>query len=190
MKNFNLKNKILNFIDLETTGFSHRYHRIIEIGILKVKDNKVIDKYDTLVNPRSYISSKITEITGIKKSLVKDSPQFEEVSKDLGNFIQDEIIVAHNAIFDFSFLRSEFNRLDRDFKNPYACTRRLSSILFPQYRSHNLDSIIRRFNIEISSRHRALDDTKAMFDFFRKANELVDKETFIESFRKSISRPG
>ncbi|PIZ64583.1 hypothetical protein CO051_01130 [Candidatus Roizmanbacteria bacterium CG_4_9_14_0_2_um_filter_39_13] len=136
-----------SFVDIETTGTSTRHDRIIEIGILRVENDKIVKKYNQLINPETHVSPFITQITGIIPDDLEDAPTFEIVKDEVYELLRDSIFVAHNVRFDHGFLKNEFKRFDMQFSMKQLCTVRLSRTLFPEHRHHNLDAIIERFNI-------------------------------------------
>lgn len=172
-----LFNKPLCFVDIETTGTSVTHDRIIEVGMLKVVDNEIVDTYESLINPNAHVSPFITSITGIAPSDLEDAPSFEAIYPEIYKFLEGSIFVAHNARFDYGFIRQEFARFEITYNSPLLCTVRLSRLLYPRYKRHNLDSIIERFNINCERRHRALDDSKVMFEFFTQAQQSFPIET-------------
>ena len=92
-------------LDLETTGLSPNYDSIIEIGIIKVKENKIVDKYNSLINPGFLINEYITSITGITNEMLKGKPKIIDLKKEVLNFIGNDVLVGHNISFDVSFLQ-------------------------------------------------------------------------------------
>jgi len=152
-------------VDIETTGGSAAFDRIIEIGVFVVEDGMIIESFETLINPERPIPGFITAMTGIKSSDVASEPLFLDIAHTLERLFRDAVFVAHNASFDYSFIAREFARIGRSFEMPRLCTVRLSRRLFPQYPRHNLDSIIRRFNLGIDRRHRAADDARMLYEF-------------------------
>jgi DNA polymerase III subunit epsilon len=146
-------------LDVETTGMSAYSNRVIEIGIVKINRLKIIEKYQTLINPGSEIPYFITQLTGIKNSDVYDAPYFDEVINKIRDFIKDSILVAHNAPFDLSFLKREFFQCGVDkILNPSLCTLRLARKLYPHFRSKSLGSVVKNLNIAHKNVHRALGD--------------------------------
>ena len=91
-------------LDLETTGFSPKLEKITEIGIMKVKDGKVIDSFSTFVNPEKPIPPRVVEVTNITDEMVKDAETIDKVFPKMLEFIGDSVLVAHNAEFDIGFL--------------------------------------------------------------------------------------
>lgn len=160
-------NKTLAIVDVETTGGSPFFHRIVEVGILRIEKGEVVRKYQTLVNPGVPIPEFITGITNIRDEDVVGAPTFDEVKDDILELFEDAIFVAHNSEFDYGFLKREFNRYDREFNLDQLCTVRLSRALFSRFKHHNLSSIIERFSFECANRHRAFDDAKVLWDFLQ-----------------------
>jgi DNA polymerase-3 subunit epsilon len=152
-------------IDTETTGMRPPFSRVIDIGIIRVKNGKIVDTFQSLINPGTSIPSQITRITDITDSDLITAPSFDEVALRVEDILKDAVFVAHNAAFDYAFIKAEFNRIGMAFKAPTLCTVRLSRALYPHERSHSLDSIINRHNLHISERHRAYPDARAVYDF-------------------------
>lgn len=177
------------FVDLETTGARSYYDRIIEIGILRVEDGEIVSTYNTLINPETRIPPEIETLTGIKQSDVEHAPTFRNIKKDILEQLIDTVFVAHNVRFDYSFLRSEFAREEIQFSSKHFCTVKLSRYLYPQQRHHNLDAIIQRFNFSISNRHRAFDDAKILFDFYKTSQKSIAPELFEHAVNLALRRP-
>jgi DNA polymerase-3 subunit epsilon len=158
-------------VDLETTGGHAARDRVIEAGIVLIEDGAVVEEYATLVNPGVRIPSIIQQFTGITDAMIADAPPFEAVADAIESRIAGRLFVAHNARFDYGFLRSEFRRAGRRFRAPVLCTVRLSRALSPSERGHNLDAVMRRHGIACDVRHRALGDAKVLAEFLRIARE-------------------
>jgi DNA polymerase-3 subunit epsilon len=158
-------------VDLETTGGHAARDRVIEAGIVLLEDGVVVEEYATLVNPGVHIPYGIQQFTGITDAMVADAPPFEAVAGAIAERLDGRLFVAHNARFDYGFLRSEFRRLDRRFRAPVLCTVRLSRALTPDQRGHNLDAVMLRHGIACDARHRALGDAKVLAEFLRIARE-------------------
>jgi DNA polymerase III subunit epsilon len=171
------KNQRYAIVDLETTGGMAKRDRIIEIAIVIHDGDQIVDKYSTLVNPERSISYEITRITGITNEMVVDAPKFYEVAKEVVLKTEDTVFVAHNVNFDYSFLREEFDRLGYTFTKKNLCTVKLSRKSFPGLRSYSLGNLIKHFDIEVESRHRALDDAYATAIIFDKILKLQGNET-------------
>ncbi|MCX6150144.1 MAG: exonuclease domain-containing protein [Ignavibacteriales bacterium] len=149
-------------LDVETTGMSPNNCRVIEIGIVKINNLKVTDRFHSLINPGTEIPYFITQLTGISNSDVYDAPYFDEIISKVQEFIKDTIIVAHNAQFDLSFLKREFNQCGIDkIPNPSLCTLKLARKLYPQFKSKSLGAMVKNLGITHKNVHRALGDASA-----------------------------
>jgi len=153
------------FVDVETTGMSAAYGHIIEIGIIRVEDGVITDTYQTLIQPNQTLQPIITSITGITDRDLEGAPTFEAVSGRIQELLADAIFVAHNAAFDYAFVKSEFQRLGIRWNAKSLCTVKLSRALYAQEKSHNLDSLIERHSLPMENRHRAYDDAFALVGF-------------------------
>ncbi len=171
------------FVDIETNGGNGPRGRITEIAAIKVSGGEIIDTFTSLVNPASPIPHWITRLTGITNSDVADAPYFEDIAAQLYDFMKDSIFVAHNVLFDYSFLKREFAAAGYEFKPKLFCTVKMSRALWQEHRGHSLEKIITRHNIFVSARHRAYDDAKAMYDFVK----LTIAEKGNDAFRENIA---
>src|SRR5690606_11126913 len=106
-------NRLYVMLDVETTGGKAGTDRVIEIGAVKVQGGEVLDTFSTLLNPSRYIPSFITRLTGINSAMVADAPTFADIAGQLAEFLQGAVFVAHNARFDYGFIRAEFARLEQ-----------------------------------------------------------------------------
>jgi DNA polymerase-3 subunit epsilon len=181
--------KSLCFVDVETSGLNATYNRIIEIGILKVTDGELVKEYKTLLNPGTYIDPFIENMTGIKSQDLESAPYFEDVKDDLLEIFDDSVFVAHNVRFDYGFFRNEFKRSGVSFRSKHFCTVKLAKALYPKLGRYNLDNIISTFNIACANRHRAFDDAKVIWDFYRLAKESVDPQLFDQAMGIALKRP-
>ncbi len=179
----------LAIIDVETTGGSSSFDRIIEVGVLRIENNKIVKKFETLINPQTVVSPFIEKLTGISSQSLENAPTFYEIKDELKDLLKDSIFVAHNARFDYSFIKNEFKRLEMDFRAKQLCTVKFSRLLFPKYRRHSLDNVIERFGIECVRRHRALDDAQVVWEFIKKAPEFVDEERIKKAYFTVMKKP-
>lgn len=158
----------LVFIDLETTGSSASIDRITEIGLIEVERGQYVREWTTLVNPQMPIPPFIEALTGISDAMVADAPNFADIASELAARLAGRMIVAHNARFDYGFLRAEFARLATEYSSELICTVKLSRKLFPGHRRHNLDTLIARHEVTCEARHRALGDARVLWDLISK----------------------
>lgn len=159
-------NTTYNLLDFETTGFSVDYDRIIEVGVVKVKNNKVIGVFQEFVNPEMHIGSVITGLTGITNSMVKDAKTSSHVMPRLKSFVSDEMIVAHNASFDSRFFKAEMNRAEIYPTNNFLCSLLLARRIFQNLDSHKLSALCNYLGFENKASHRALGDAEATYKVF------------------------
>ena len=148
-------------IDIETTGGSARLERITEIAVYIHDGEKIVEEYSTLINPERNIPYFITSMTGITNEMVEEAPKFYEVARRIVELTEGHIFVAHNARFDYSFIRQEFSNLGFSFKRPMLDTVSLSRKLLPGHRSYSLGNLCNDLGIEINGRHRASGDALA-----------------------------
>jgi DNA polymerase-3 subunit epsilon len=163
----------LVFVDLETTGGSAVYDRITEVGIVRVRNGELVQEWSSLVNPERPIPAYIEAFTGISNDMVADAPRFGEIAAVVREKLLGAVFVAHNARFDYSFLRSEFLKSDMNFSAKVLCTVKLSRRLFPEYARHNLDAVMERNGLTCGARHRALGDARVLHDFWVKLRHDV-----------------
>lgn len=167
----------LVFVDLETTGGNAAYHRITEIGIVRVVAGELVEEWSSLVNPECRIPSYIEAFTGISNEMVADAPRFAELASVVLEKLAGAVFVAHNARFDYAFLRSEFRRLERSFSAKVLCTVKLSRRLYPEHPRHNLDALMERHDLRCAARHRALGDARVLWDFWQKMRVVQPEPT-------------
>ena len=163
-------------LDCETTGVSSTHCKIIEIGLLVIENGVLIDRWQSLCNPETTIPEKIQRLTGINKSMLEKAPIFSQIAITLRAYLKDRVLVAHNIRFDYGFLKNEFAREKIKFHEKTLCSVKFSRLLYPQFKSHSLTSIIKRFKFEIKNRHRAMDDAFIIYKFFLRSSELFESE--------------
>jgi len=162
-----LRDLDLAIVDVETTGASSHYHRIIEIAVLKIEKGRLVETFSTLVDPERTISPFIEGLTGITNRELENAPTFGQVKNRIYELLHGSVFVAHNARFDYNFVREEFERANMNYVAKHLCTVRLSRTLFPEYRRHSLDSLIERFDIGCTNRHRATGDALVLWKFLQ-----------------------
>ena len=157
------------FVDLETTGTNAARDRITEIGIVRVDcaaDRMVrVSEWGSLIDPECPIPPAIQALTGITDAMVAAAPSFSRVAGQILERLGTAVFVAHNARFDYGFLKQAFARIGRPFSSRVLCTVRLSRNLFPDDAGHGLDALIARHGLSVSDRHRALGDARAIWSF-------------------------
>ncbi len=149
-------------VDIETTGLKRDYHWITEIAAVRFDWEKIIDQWETLVNPWMNISPTITRLTWITNAMVADKPYVQEVLPWFLKFLWDDIFVAHNASFDKWFL--DYNawfHCWHEWTNQVLCTRKLANRMVPHLRSKSLASLCDYFSVTNVQAHRAMADVQA-----------------------------
>lgn len=147
--------------DIETTGGSTRSTKITEIAIFLFDGNRIVDKYIQLINPECRIPRFISQLTGITDEMVQDAPKFYEVAKEIVQFTENAVFVAHNVGFDYNVLRQEFRSLGFDFRREHLCTVRTARYSIPNQPSYSLGKLTKALNIQLENHHRAASDARA-----------------------------
>jgi DNA polymerase-3 subunit epsilon len=175
------------FVDLETTGADAQRDRITEIGVVEVGPDGIVE-WDTLLDPGVGIPPFIQRLTGITDEMVQDRPTFASLAEGLVERLQGKLFVAHNARFDYGFLKNEFRRAGVTFRADVLCTVRLSRALFPSVERHGLDALIARFGLEPKGRHRALADAELLWQFWQRIHTLYSVELVESAIQALIKR--
>lgn len=154
-------------IDIETTGLSKNYHQVTEIAAAKMRAGKIIEQYQTLVNPQVRIPRFITQLTGIDNAMVKNAPTIKKVLPSFVDFLGDDVFVAHNATFDFGFLDYNLkNHHGQNLMNKRLCTKKLANRLFPELQRKRLVDLCEHLKINNEQEHRAMGDVQATAKVF------------------------
>lgn len=162
-----------NILDFETTGFSADFDRVIEVGVVKIKNNIIVDSFQEFVNPGMRIAGVITNLTGITNEMVRDADKSVKVMPRLKAFVGDEIIVAHNASFDSRFYKSEMSRVDIYPKNDFLCSLMLARRIFQELDSHKLGVLCNYLGFTNKASHRAIGDAEATHKVFNAICEKI-----------------
>ena len=189
------------FVDLETTGTTSTGDRITEIGIVRVAEGEFADEWSTLVNPERSIPEDIRVLTGISNEMVRDAPTFAELRREVFERLEGHVLVAHNARFDYGFLKNEFRRLETKFSADVLCTVRLSRRMYPEAVGHGLDALIARHGLQEAftpdeaprtGRHSALGDARAIWRFVQmlyRERDAIEIEAAVKRLLKIPSLP-
>lgn len=181
------------FVDVETTGTNPSRDRITEVAVVTVdRDGSAlrVSEWSSLVNPGIPIPPEISWLTGISEPMVRSAPRFDELAERLYDALEDALFVAHNARFDFGFLKSEFARAGVPWSTRALCTVRLSRRLYPDRGSHSLDAIAARFGLDDSERHRALGDARLLWRFVQRLYDRLPRGDIEDAVRSLMVRPG
>lgn len=149
-------------IDTETTGLSAFYDEIIEIGIIRVRDNKIVGHYSQLIKPQYEIDEFITALTGITNDMVSGMPSIDEVKNEVLGFIGEDILVGHNTSFDIRFLNAGFGE---ELDNKYLDTMQFARKVYPELEHHRLSDLTEFLHIS-SNEHRAISDCISTFELY------------------------
>lgn len=185
----NLLNDYIVF-DIETTGLDSTYDEIIEIGAIKVKNNKIASTFNSLIKAKNKIDEYITELTGITNEMVKDAPTIGEILPDFIKYVGNDILIGHNVNFDINFIydnlyRNNFEVLSNDFID----TMRLSRKLLPELSHHRLVDLANYFKIDTANNHRSLKDCEITLNVYEKIKELaLQKYENLESFQNVFKK--
>lgn len=162
--------------DIETTGFSPVYNRIIEIGAVKVEKGEIKDRFSAFVNPDVPIPFEIEKLTGINDEMVMDASMIDAVLPQFLDFCGDAVLVAHNANFDMSFIMENCSRLFIKKSFTYVDTVGLARMLLPHQAKHTLDAVAKTLGISLENHHRAVDDAEATAEIFMKFVLTLQKD--------------
>lgn len=171
-------------VDTETTGMFSEHNRIMDIGIVLVKNGEIIDKWETLIDPEQEVPYWITNYTKLTTRDVIGKPYFKTFAPKITKYLDGSIFVAHNVGFDYWFLYHEMRRLGLEFSYPKLCTVQLGKRLVPHLPHFNLDELSEYYGIKISARHRALPDAEAtaliLIEFLKIAKEDYNATSFLD----------
>jgi DNA polymerase-3 subunit epsilon len=179
----------LIFIDLETTGANPVVDRITEIGLVEVDALGNATSWSSLVNPQVSIPAFIQGLTGINNAMVQHAPLFKDLAAALFERLQGALFIAHNARFDYGFLRNAFKEAGYQLRSDVLCTVKLSRKLFPEESKHNLDALVTRHALTASGRHRALADADLLWQLWQKLTVTLPAATFAEALDALLQRP-
>jgi DNA polymerase III subunit epsilon len=184
----------LAFVDLETTGMRAADDRITEIGIVRVDADAAggpprVSEWSSLVDPGVPIPAVIQALTGITDAMVRGAPGFSEIASTVDARLEGCVFIAHNARFDHGFLKHAFARLERPFSARALCTVKLSRRLFPDVQGHGLDAIVARHALDVSERHRALGDARAIWGFVQALYRELPEEAIALAVKRILRVP-
>jgi len=172
-------------VDIETTGGHAASHRITEIAIYHHDGFQITDHYRSLINPGRSIPHFITGLTGINYEMVKEAPAFEDIAKEVFGWLDGRVFVAHNAHFDYSFLRKEFEDIGIVWNTKKLCTVRLSRKIIPGLHSYGLGRLAESLGIKIPDRHRAGGDALATAKIFDTLLKRDNNGTIVKALKRN-----
>lgn len=179
----------LVFIDLETTGANPAVDRITEVGLVEVNASGNAVRWSSLVNPEIPIPAFIQSLTGISNDMVRTAPTFDQLAGALHERLQGALFIAHNARFDYGFLRNAFSEAGYAFRTDVLCTVKLSRKLYPEQNRHNLDALIARHALKPDARHRALADADVLWQLWQKIRAELPAQTLQNALRELLQKP-
>lgn len=165
-------------VDLETTGLNPKTDRIIEIGMVKVREGKIVDQFSSLINPRQQLEERIEQITGITQKELENQPLQKEILPQILEFLEEDVLLGHRVLFDYSFLKRAFTNEKIPFERKGIDTLKIARKVVADCESKSLPKLCSHYGIEYHP-HRALSDALATVELYRKLSELYyEKELF------------
>lgn len=168
------RKKIIEIVlDTETTGLDYTKEKMVEFAAVRLENGKIKDEFQTLINPEQHIRKSSMAIHGITPEMVADAPTEAEALPKIMEFIGDYPIVAHNAIFDFTFINEASKRVfDKEISNPRIDTQQMFKEVYPDLDSHGLEALTTKFKIPLTNHHRAMADTMGLALAYPKLKNL------------------
>ena len=163
-------------VDIETTGLSPRTDEIIEIGAIKVKENKIIDTYNTLIKIDRNLNPFITKLTGITDKMLETGKETDKALEEFVNFTGNEIIMGHNVNFDINFIYDKcLSYLDYYLSNDFVDTMRIAKYILPDIQNYKLGTLANYFGVDYRSAHRGLKDVEITYEVYNKLKDCYKK---------------
>lgn len=154
-------------VDIETTGLHVTYDEIIEIAVTIFTHESIERKWHSLVKPRRGIPDAISALTGITNEMVKDAPSFGDIAEQLLELLHERVFVAHNARFDFGFIKNAFKKVGLSYQAPVLCTIKLLKQMHPKLEHYNLQSIAQLFKLTQPIDHQAQADVETLYEIIQ-----------------------
>ncbi len=169
-----VRKKIIEIVlDTETTGLDYTKERMVEFAAVRLENGKIKGKFQTLINPQQHIRKSSIAIHGITSEMVADAPTEEEIMPKILEFIGDYPIVAHNAIFDYTFINEAAIRTTgEEIKNTRVDSQQMFKEIYPDLDSHGLEALTKKFNVDLTNHHRAMADTMGLALCYPKLKKL------------------
>lgn len=160
-------------LDTETTGLDYTKERMVEFAAVRLENGKIKDEFQTLINPQQHIRKSSIAIHGITPDMVTDAPTEEEIMPKILEFIGDYPIVAHNAIFDYTFLNeASLRTTGEELTNARIDSQQMFKEVYPDLESHGLEALTKKFNVDLTNHHRAMADTMGLALAYPKLKKL------------------
>ncbi len=171
-------------VDIETTGLNVLHDKITEIAVTILTEEGIESTWHSLINPGISIPGMISRLTGITNSLVKDAPAFSDIANELIDVFSDCVLVAHNARFDYGFLKNAFREADLTFKLPVLCTIKLFKRLYPDLPRYSLKSLAQHFDVINPAAHRAQGDVATVHALLERAQHQYSQDEILEHAKR------
>lgn len=182
-----MKKQEYTIVDIETTGGNATHSKITEIAIIIYDGEKIIERWESLVNPEKEIPTAIFALTGIDNAMVENAPIFETISDKVLEMLTDRIFVAHNVNFDYSFVRHELERANLKWTAKKLCTVRAARKIKPGLSSYSLGRLCASLHISLENRHRAGGDADATTVLLSKLLEWDTEGEIDKMLKKSAN---
>lgn len=169
-------------VDLETSGIRAKWDKIIEIGAVKVRDGKVVDTFSQLIDPGIDVSQRITELTGITNEMLRGKPIIEDVLPQFVDFARNDILLGHNIMFDYNFLKQNTINLELEFDKEGIDTLKIARKALKGLESRGLEYLCRYYGIKDEHHHRAYNDASVTSQLYLILMEQFGQE-YPEVFR-------
>ena len=168
------RKKIIEIVlDTETTGLDYTKEKMVEFAAVRLENGKIKDQFQTLINPQQHIRKSSIAIHGITPEMVEDAPTEEEAMPKILEFMGDYPMVAHNAIFDYSFINEASKRVTgKCIENERIDTQQMFKEIYPDLDAHGLNALTDKFKVELKDHHRAMGDTMGLALAYPKLKKL------------------
>lgn len=178
-----VRKKVIEIVlDTETTGLDFTREKMVEFAAVRLENGKIKDKFQTLINPEQHIRKSSIAIHGITQEMVEDAPTESEAMPKILEFMGDYPIVAHNAIFDYSFINEASKRVfGKEIQNERIDTQQMFKEVYPDLEAHGLNALTEKFNVELKDHHRAMGDTMGLAMAYPKLKKLYTQKYDWES---------
>lgn len=172
------RKKIIEIVlDTETTGLDYTKEKMVEFAAVRLENGKIKDEFQTLINPEQHIRKSSIAIHGITADMVADAPTEAEIMPKILEFIGDYPIVAHNAIFDYTFLNeASLRTTGQELVNTRIDTQQMFKEIYPDLESHGLEALTKKFHVELNNHHRAMADTMGLALCYPKLKKLYSQK--------------
>jgi len=168
------RKKVIEIVlDTETTGLDYTKEKMVEFAGVRLENGKIKDEFQTLINPQQHIRKSSIAIHGITQEMVQDAPTEKEVMPKILEFIGDYPIVAHNCIFDYCYLNeASIRTTGKGIENERIDSQAMFKEIYPELESHGLDTLTKKFNVELVNHHRAMADAMSLALAYPKLKKL------------------